>query len=214
MLFHHLSSSQTLLSANTYILLLRASIKTKNPSYARQVHGHLLEFADHEFDSNINLDYGFLFDYLVVTLAKCGAVDDAYKIACSLDNLSVHSCTALIAAYAECGYGSKSLEMYEYMKENGVEPNSYTFVALFKACGATQDLETGRFLHSDARRRCFTSNPFIINTLVIRVSIDPTLLHIIAYPGHMLPEIILFFNQSNSLGFILMSANQYVNSYQ
>ena len=165
---HHLSSSQTLLSANTYLLLLRASIKTKNPSYARQVHGHLLEFAHHDFDrdSNIDLDCVFLFDYLVVTLAKCGAIDDAYKIACSLDNLSVHSCTALISAYAECGYGSKSLEMYEYMKENGVEPNTYTFVALFKACGAIQDLETGRFLHSDARRRCFTSNPFIINTLV------------------------------------------------
>lgn len=52
------------------------------------------------------------------------------------------------------------------MLDDGVEPDKYTFVSLFKACGTIQDLQLGRKLHADARRKGITFDVFVCNTLV------------------------------------------------
>ena len=52
------------------------------------------------------------------------------------------------------------------MESLGVEPNSYTFVSLFKACGSLSDLKQGKRLHFEARRRGLDSHVFVGSTLV------------------------------------------------
>eukprot|EP00250_Pteridium_aquilinum_P004606 c14815_g1_i1 orf=2-742(-) len=153
-----LSSMHAPPSNNTYMALLKACIKNKALHYAKQVHSHL--------SLHCTSLTGLLGDYLVVTLAKCGAADDAYELATTLPCRTVFSWSAMVTAYADSDRGQESLEMLQQMQEEGIEPNNYTFVGLFKACGILLDLEKGKKLHGDTCRNGYASDPFVGNTLV------------------------------------------------
>ncbi|KAH7366077.1 hypothetical protein KP509_18G062200 [Ceratopteris richardii] len=72
----------------------------------------------------------------------------------------------MISACVERGCAHDALKLHGMMKEDGVEPNEYTYASLLKACGVLQDLQTGKQLHEDARKKGFTSVYFVGNTLV------------------------------------------------
>ncbi|KAI5070353.1 hypothetical protein GOP47_0014696 [Adiantum capillus-veneris] len=103
---------------------------------------------------------------LVVTLAKCGALHDAHQLLLSMPLCTVHSWTAVIAGYADQSRGQDALFIYSLMQEEGVKPDEYTYVALFKACGSIPDLERGVNLHSLAMREGYSSYTFVGNTLI------------------------------------------------
>lgn len=103
---------------------------------------------------------------LVVAFSKCGAIGAARKVSFALRRRSVLSWTAMISAYVDCNHASEALNLYYLMEEDGIQPNSYTYVGLFKACGKLEDLELGRKLHADARRNGFASDSFVGSTLV------------------------------------------------
>lgn len=151
----HLHSPQP---SKTYLSLLQACNKFKSLSQAKRVHAHI----------NLHgaLLTSFLGDYLVMTLAKCGAVHDAYRLYVTLPLHTVFSCTAIISAYVECGEVHEALKVYQCMQDEGMEPDSYTFVSLFKACGSIQDLELGKHLHIYACKKGFTPIPHVSNTLI------------------------------------------------
>ncbi|MCO5575585.1 hypothetical protein L7F22_029387 [Adiantum nelumboides] len=153
-LFHMKTSPAT----NTYISLLKACNKSRDSYQAKQVHVHLVKHIQH-FS-------GYLGDYLVMTLARCGAIQDALETSRTLPHCTIFSWTAMLSAYAERGQGREALELYECMKKDGVEPNHYTFVALLKACGSVADLEKVRTLHNDVRRMGLGDDVYISTTLV------------------------------------------------
>eukprot|EP00250_Pteridium_aquilinum_P015153 c22412_g1_i1 orf=86-3610(+) len=105
-------------------------------------------------------------ELLVVALLKCGGIEDALQVFHALPQHTVFSWSAVISHYADCSNGLEALRLYGYMQEEGVEPNEYTYVALFKACGSIPDLKMGTTLHADARTKGFNSSPFVANTLV------------------------------------------------
>lgn len=145
-------------STATYMGLLKACINSKSIAHAKQVASYLI-------GNNIPFN-GLLGDYLVVTLAKCGAIDDALQISATLPCRTVFSWTAMISAYVELGCGHEALQLFKRMVEDGVEPNHFTFVSLFQACGTIPDLEQGKKLHADAHHRGLLSNLFVGNSLV------------------------------------------------
>eukprot|EP00250_Pteridium_aquilinum_P028185 c36723_g1_i1 orf=274-1146(+) len=146
-------------SDNTYMHLLKACSKSKAPNQVKRVHAHLIRHRTHFT--------GFLGGYLVLTLAKCGAIADAYCISDSLPSRTVFTWTALIFAYAEYGRGREALLMHQKMVEDNVEPNSYTFVSLFKACGTIPDLNKGKELHALAGRLGFIVNNVHVGTALL-----------------------------------------------
>lgn len=101
-----------------------------------------------------------------MALAKCGAIDDALLLSSTLPRLSVFSWTSIISAYAERGHGLQALEVWQHMQEDGVDPDSFTLVSLFKACGAIPDIHQGKNLHALARRKGFASNVFVGNAIL------------------------------------------------
>ncbi|KAI5081270.1 hypothetical protein GOP47_0004453 [Adiantum capillus-veneris] len=145
-------------SPDTYLFLLKACNYQKALSQTRRVHAHL---ARHEL-----LLSGFLGDYLAMTLARCGALEDALDLFFSLPGRTVYSWTAIMSACTECGQGEEAHRLYRCMLADGVEPDAYTFVCLFKACGCTLDLDLGKELHSNARKRGFTTDVYVGNTLM------------------------------------------------
>eukprot|EP00250_Pteridium_aquilinum_P035376 c9282_g1_i1 orf=40-873(+) len=145
-------------STDTFVSLLKACLKQKSLPHAKQIHAYIT----HQL---IPLR-GFLGDYLVVTLAKCGAAVEAWQISHSLPRRTVFSWSAIISAYVDCGYYSEALKLFQCMQEEHVEPNKFTLVSLFKACGLIPDLLQGKRLHDYARRRGCASDAFVGSSLV------------------------------------------------
>ncbi|KAH7436505.1 hypothetical protein KP509_05G023000 [Ceratopteris richardii] len=56
--------------------------------------------------------------------------------------------------------------MHQRMLNDGFEPDAYTFVPLFKACGNILDLETGIKLHDVAKTQGFTSHMIVLTALL------------------------------------------------
>ncbi|KAI5073853.1 hypothetical protein GOP47_0011866 [Adiantum capillus-veneris] len=150
--------THTSLSLPTYLSLLKASIRSNCLPLATCTCAHITLHG-------IPL-HGFLGDYLVMALAKCGAIDDARCISSGLPHLTVFSWTSIISAYADSGRGLEALEAWQQMQNYRVDPDSFTFLSLFKACIAIPDIEKGRSLHAIALQKGFTSNVFVGNAIL------------------------------------------------
>jgi pentatricopeptide repeat protein len=47
----------------------------------------------------------------------------------------------MILGYANCGEGDKALQLFQQMQQEGVQPNTVTFLGLLNACASTVALE-------------------------------------------------------------------------
>ncbi|KAH7387119.1 hypothetical protein KP509_16G006400 [Ceratopteris richardii] len=101
-----------------------------------------------------------------MTLAKCGAVEDAYQISASMSHRTVFSWTAMLSAKVDMGHSKEALEMFQAMQKEGIEPNNYTFVTLFKACGSMRNLSRGKELHEVVTKRGLSGDSFVCSALI------------------------------------------------
>lgn len=143
---------------DTYLSLLQACNKRKTTSYVKQVHAHL---SLH----NVPLS-GLLGEYLVVSLAKCGAVDDAISVSQSLPFRTVVSWTVIITACLSSRHGNYILGFYQRMQDDGVLPDAFTFASLLKACASMSDLLQGKQLHIAASWQGFATDMFVSSALM------------------------------------------------
>jgi len=75
--------------------------------------------------------------------------------------------TALIRGYAVQGPFSESVVLYNRMRREGTGPVSFTFSALFKACGAVLDVDLGRQIHAQTILiGGFASDLYVGNTMI------------------------------------------------
>ncbi|MCO5575700.1 hypothetical protein L7F22_029504 [Adiantum nelumboides] len=109
---------------------------------------------------------GFLGDYLVATLAKCGAAVEAWKLSLTLPRRTVFSWSAIISAHVDGGHHSEALKLYQCMQEDNVQPNKFTLISLFKSCAVLPDLLQGKKLHECARRLGIATDAFVGSSLV------------------------------------------------
>ena len=144
---------------NTYIALLRACYRSKGISHAKRV----LNLMKKHYTSVS----GLVGDYLVVTLAKCLALEDAWKVFCILPRKTVFSWTAIISAYVACGRAEEALCMRKHMNLDGVEPNSYTFVSFVKACGISRVLDVGADIDTIVREQGLLKKDLLLGSSLI-----------------------------------------------
>ncbi|XP_057858441.1 pentatricopeptide repeat-containing protein At4g18520, chloroplastic [Cryptomeria japonica] len=76
------------------------------------------------------------------------------------------SWSAMIAGYAENGFGEEALELFREMREEGMKPNHITFVSVLQACREVGDLEAGMQIHGWIVKNGFQSNKYLVTTLV------------------------------------------------
>ncbi|KAH9310403.1 hypothetical protein KI387_025438 [Taxus chinensis] len=82
---------------------------------------------------------GFLSDVivsngLVYMYAKCGSIHKAHILFDKMPQKNVFSWTAMIAGYAQNGFSSEALKLFEVMKHSGTYPDHVTFVSVLLAC--------------------------------------------------------------------------------
>ncbi|MCD7467579.1 hypothetical protein HAX54_005100 [Datura stramonium] len=81
---------------------------------------------------------------LIDMYAKCGSIESARDVFDRLPNRSVVSWSSIIGACASHGHGKDALEFFSRMKEEGIQPNNFTFTAVLTACRHSGLVEEGR----------------------------------------------------------------------
>ncbi|CAK9212162.1 unnamed protein product, partial [Sphagnum troendelagicum] len=68
--------------------------------------------------------------------AKCGSIEDAWKMFKKMPSRDVVTWNTMILGRVKCGQGQKALELFQQMQQEGVQPNSVTFVGVLNACAS------------------------------------------------------------------------------
>ncbi|KAI5074912.1 hypothetical protein GOP47_0010873 [Adiantum capillus-veneris] len=105
-------------------------------------------------------------NYLVSALADCGCLIEAQQVFDTLCEQNVYSYNALILGHIKCGNPQHVLQLHMKMQRNGVQPTTYTYVALLKACSIQRDLEWGRQLQEEIALKGLQKDSFVGNAFV------------------------------------------------
>lgn len=103
---------------------------------------------------------------LIRTHALRGSLHEALKVFNCLHDQNVYAWTAIISAYVQRDQNEQAVLLYNQMQTTGVEPSSYTIVAVLKACANLATLDEGKLIHSEIMQQGLKSDLFVKNTLV------------------------------------------------
>ncbi|KAJ7256129.1 hypothetical protein O6H91_Y414900 [Diphasiastrum complanatum] len=158
-LFQQMRQTGILPNVVTFVVVLKACARIPALEQGKQLHVDIIK-SGFESDTTVR-------NTLVDMYAKCGCMEDALQVFNNMhDERDVVSWTAMIAGYAQHGLGKEALDLYEQMKQEGVQPNNFTYVVLLKACASIAALEQGKQLHLDIIESGFESDVIVGNTLV------------------------------------------------
>eukprot|EP01018_Ginkgo_biloba_P013099 Gb_10133 [translate_table: standard] len=110
----------------TFASVLRACASLAALDQGNQVHGHIVK--------SVYFTDAFVGSALVDMYAKCGSIEDACKVFDDIPNRDVVSWNAMISGFAQHGHSQEVLQLIEQMLQEGMEPNSITFVGILSAC--------------------------------------------------------------------------------
>jgi pentatricopeptide repeat protein len=79
--------------------------------------------------------------------AKCGSIEDAWRVFNKMSSQNVVTWNAMILGHVKCWQGQKALELFRQMQQEGVWPDSVTFVEVLNAYASVVALERGRHVH-------------------------------------------------------------------
>jgi pentatricopeptide repeat protein len=85
--------------------------------------------------------------------AKCGSMQDAWRVFNKMPSQDVATWTAMIFGHVKCGQGQKALELFQRMQQEGVWPDRVTLVGVLNACASVAALEEGRGAHKQIIQR-------------------------------------------------------------
>ncbi len=108
----------------------------------------------------------FVQSSLVDMYAKCGSIEEAWKVFNKMPSRDVVTWNAMVLGHVKCGQGQKALELFRQMQREGVQPSSVTFVGVLKACASVVAIEEGRCVHQKIIQSGLDSNVFVGSSLV------------------------------------------------
>ncbi|KAJ7527749.1 hypothetical protein O6H91_16G069400 [Diphasiastrum complanatum] len=141
-----------------FVVVLKACTRIAALEQGKQLH---LKINKSGFQSDV-----IIMNTLIDMYAKCGCIEDARQVFNKMSERDVVSWSAMMAGYAQNGFCKEALALYEQMKQEGVQPNTVTYVILIKASASSTALEQGKQLHSDIIRSGFESDVIVGNALV------------------------------------------------
>ncbi|KAJ8424128.1 hypothetical protein Cgig2_008325 [Carnegiea gigantea] len=99
---------------------LGMSVRYDDVRLARAVHSLILKLGEGNYLSNS----------LITTYLNLGLLPDAYNVCTGISSPDVVSHTALISGFARSSYEVQAIRLFMTMRERGVLPSEFTFVAL------------------------------------------------------------------------------------
>lgn len=114
---------------------------------------------------------GLMLDIVVATAlvdmyGKCDDIEEARSVFDKLPRRDVVAWNAMIAVYAQHGYGKDSLQLFEQMQQQGVMPSKVTFVSILDACASQAAVAKGKHVHKLILQRGFLTNIVVATALI------------------------------------------------
>ena len=112
---------------------------------ARSIHSQMMRICSFLDDLHIN-------NALLSMYARCGAFEEAKKVFDELPRRDVLAWNVLISCYAKLKRYNEALIFYKLMKDEGISPDSFTFVCILKVCSTMGLIEMGEEIHADVKK--------------------------------------------------------------
>ncbi len=80
--------------------------------------------------------------------------------------LSIFGWNQKLTKYVKDGQPEKAMQLFQQIQQEGVSPDSFTFVQVIKACAGLGTLEDGRLVHKQLIQSGCESNVFVGSNLV------------------------------------------------
>ncbi|KAJ7553156.1 hypothetical protein O6H91_06G085600 [Diphasiastrum complanatum] len=142
----------------TFAGVLQACASMKALEQGKLVHAQFLR-SGHKADA-------FVSTSLMEMYTKCGCIEDAYRVFIYMAVHNVVTWTAMIMGFVQCGKGDRALELFKAMQQQGVEPNSITFMGALNACACLGALDEGKLVHAQIKQRRMESDLYIGSCLI------------------------------------------------
>ncbi|KAI5057811.1 hypothetical protein GOP47_0027826 [Adiantum capillus-veneris] len=143
-------------NAITFVCVLKACANTGLLKLGQEIHAQSIRN-----DYNLNAKVG---NALLEMYTKCGLLEEALDVFSELTQRDVIAWTSIIVGFTESGYEEKALDCLKLMQQEGVSPNSATYVCGLKACGGA--ISTGLCLHLEIMKKGLENADCIGNALV------------------------------------------------
>ncbi len=142
----------------TFVGILNACASLQALEEGRHTHEQIIQ---NSCESNV-----FVGSSLVDMYAKCGSMEEAWRVFNKLPSHDVVSWTAMLLGHVKCGEGQKALNLFRQMQWEGVKPAPLTFVGALNACASIVALEEGRSVHKQINESHCESEVIVGSSLI------------------------------------------------
>eukprot|EP01018_Ginkgo_biloba_P026101 Gb_02613 [translate_table: standard] len=149
-LFSEMQLAEMKPNQSTFTSVLSACASLETLKQGKEIHGLIIKMG---FDLDM-----FVGNALTTMYAKCGNISDAYTVFEKMPDHNVVSWNAIIAGYAQHGFGKEALQCFEQMLQAGVMPDPITFVGVLSACSHAGLVDEG-WHYFDTMNRNFSITP-------------------------------------------------------
>ncbi len=104
----------------TFIQVIKVCGPLRTLEDGRLVHKQLIQTG---CESDV-----FVGSSLVDRYAKCGSIEEAWRVFNKMPSQNVVTWSTMILRHVKCGQGHKALGLFQQMQQEGVQPDSVTFV--------------------------------------------------------------------------------------
>lgn len=141
-----------------FVAVLKACATASDLASGKHVHSHVIRAR---LESNV-----FVASSLVDMYTKCNSLEEARTVFDRLAAKNVVTYSAIIAGYAQHGFGEEALKLYEDMQQIGLAPDKVTYCCLLKACGVLGSMHAGKKIHAEILLAGLESDTSVGNSLV------------------------------------------------
>eukprot|EP00250_Pteridium_aquilinum_P012069 c20491_g2_i1 orf=2-1279(-) len=154
----YLETTALLSSMNDLLCVLKKCRQKKELACARRAHFHACRYGLEA--------HPVLGNFLVPMFVECGCLSEGQQVFDKLAAQNEHSWTSLIQGSIEWGESQQAFSLFKRMEHYSVQPSSFTFVALLKACAIERCMEIGRELHAEITKQGHETETFVGNVLL------------------------------------------------
>jgi pentatricopeptide repeat protein len=125
-LFRQMQSKGMSPDTFTFVPVLNACASLRALKEGRYVHERIIQSG---CESDV-----FVRSSLIDMYAKCGSMEDAWRVFNRMPSRDVVTWTAMLNGFSMHGHGGEAIAHFEQMCEESIEINNITFVCLLSAC--------------------------------------------------------------------------------
>ncbi|PKU82964.1 pentatricopeptide repeat-containing protein At1g74600, chloroplastic-like [Dendrobium catenatum] len=135
--FHRMTTTGLEIDHITCSSVLVACAQLFRPILGTQIHGQAIKAG--------LILHNSVASSLLTLYAKCGIISECRKLFDGIQNPDLTTWTTMIEGYARHGRAKEALETFDLMKNNGMKPDSVTFVSILSACSHNGLVNEGFF---------------------------------------------------------------------